>query len=115
MKRLSYVIMKGLYVLICNLKTLIKKHLKLKTAAAEISDYATNPDYRGHGLMRILTSAIEDELKRSGIISIYSLARAISRGMNSALYKCGYTYRGKFINNCHICGKFEDMNLWTKD
>lgn len=82
--------------------------------AAEISDCATHPEYRGMGLMQILIAAVETELSRRGVIALYSLARAMSPGMNSVLYKSGYTFRGRFINNCHICGRFEDMNLWTK-
>ncbi|MDN5362387.1 MAG: beta-lysine N6-acetyltransferase [Moorella sp. (in: firmicutes)] len=83
--------------------------------AAEISDCATRPEYRGQGLMRILIKALETELRAKGIITLFSLARALSLGMNSALYQSGYTFRGRFINNCHICGQFEDMNLWTRE
>jgi len=85
-----------------------------KNMAAEISDYATRLEYRCKKLMSIIISALEAELTKMGIKSLYSLARAMSPGMNRSLYKAGYKFRGRFINNCNICGRFEDMNLWTK-
>ncbi|MDN5347956.1 MAG: beta-lysine N6-acetyltransferase [Clostridia bacterium] len=82
--------------------------------AAEISDCATRPEYRGLGLMQVLTGAIEEELVKRKVIAIYSVARATSLSMNTVFSKAGYSFRGRLLNNCHICGRFEDMNLWTK-
>ncbi|HCP15639.1 MAG TPA: putative beta-lysine N-acetyltransferase, partial [Peptococcaceae bacterium] len=25
-----------------------------------------------------------------------------------------YEYSGRLVNNCDICGGFEDMNIWVK-
>jgi len=88
--------------------------MDLSKGNAEITDCATLPDYRGHGLLRHLIVILEEELQTRGIGTLYSLARAGSYGMNAALNRLDYAYKGRFINNCHIGGRFEDMNLWTK-
>jgi len=81
---------------------------------AEITDCATLLEHRGKGLLSNLIKLLEKEmcLQKMGIL--YSLARAGSYGMNAALYRLGYEYMGRFINNCHIGGRYEDMNLWAK-
>ncbi len=81
---------------------------------AEITDCATLPEYRGKGLLSNLIKLLEKEMRDQKIGVLYSLARAGSYGMNAALYRLGYEYKGRFINNCHICGSYEDMNLWAK-
>lgn len=81
---------------------------------AEMTDCATLPQYRGKGLMRFILDRLEGSMQQKGLQVIYSLARARSVGMNMVFRKLGYQYTGRMINNCHICGKFEDMNLWVK-
>ncbi|WP_418791532.1 putative beta-lysine N-acetyltransferase [Phosphitispora sp. TUW77] len=81
---------------------------------AEMTDCATLPDYRGQGLMSILINALEIEMKKEHIHTLYSLSRALSHGINLVFHRHGYTYGGRLINNCNIMGKFEDMNLWVK-
>lgn len=81
---------------------------------AEITDCATLPDYRKHGLMRLLIGALEEELVARNIRCAYSLSRALSFGMNAALRQLGYRYGGRLTKNCSIYTKFEDMNLWNK-
>ncbi len=82
---------------------------------AELNDYACLPEYRRQGLMSRLIYALEQELIRYGCKNLYSIARARSPGINTVFWKLGYTYGGRLINNCTICGKFENMNLWTKN
>lgn len=82
---------------------------------AELTDCATLPEHRKHGLMRFLLEKLEDELKSSGIYCVYSIARSLSFGMNAALHQLGYTYRGRLMNNCYIFDKLEDMNVWVKN
>jgi len=55
------------------------------------------------------------ELKNKGYIIVYSIARALSYGMNIVFAKQNYIYGGRLINNCNIMGKFEDMNIWFKE
>jgi len=81
---------------------------------AEMTDCATLTPHRGRGLMQALLAGMEDELRRQGLRSLFTLARATSAGMNIAFARLGYAYRGRFINNCHIAGDWEDMNLWVK-
>lgn len=83
-------------------------------ANAEITDCATLPTFRKHGLMGQLIHALEDELLSRNIRCAYSLARALSFGMNAVLAQMGYRYYGRLTKNCDIYDKFEDMNLWVK-
>jgi beta-lysine N6-acetyltransferase len=82
---------------------------------AELTDCATLHDHRKHGLMKILLQKLEEELKSNGIFHVYTIARALSFGMNAAFHQLGYTYRGRLINNCYIFDKLEDMNVWCKN
>lgn len=82
---------------------------------AELTDCATLPEHRKHGLMKFLLEKLEEELKSSGIYCVYSIARSLSFGMNAALHQLGYTYRGRLMNNCYIFDKLEDMNVWVKN
>ena len=81
---------------------------------AELTDCATLPSYRKLGFMHHLILALEKELQSMHIFVFYSLARALSYGMNQVFYQLGYTYTGRFQNNCYIFDKIEDMNLWVK-
>lgn len=81
---------------------------------AEITDCATYPEYRGQGLLTNLIYSLEYQLKEKGYYTLYSLSRATNIGINMSLKKHGYNYRGRLINNCDICGGFEDMNIWVK-
>jgi putative beta-lysine N-acetyltransferase len=82
---------------------------------AEITDCATLPEHRQHGLMKHLIAKLEEHLVSHEIYCIYSLARSLSFGMNGALHQHGYSYRGRLANNCYIFDKLEDMNLWVKN
>jgi len=88
--------------------------INYKLSNAEITDCASLPEYRGRGLMFTIIAAMEKEVQIRGIKCLYSIARALSPGMNTVFKKLGYTYTGRLVNNCNIFGKFEDMNLWVK-
>ncbi|MCX7921888.1 MAG: putative beta-lysine N-acetyltransferase [Clostridia bacterium] len=81
---------------------------------AEMTDCATYPEYRGRGLLSNLIYHLEADLKIKGFYTLYSLCRAIEPGINKALCKLDYKYTGTLVNNCDICGGFEDMNIWVK-
>lgn len=86
-----------------------------KHRTVEMTDCLTLSEYRGKGLMRYLIKALEKEVQlRYKGYSIFSMARSTSKGMNYVLYSMGYRYQGRLINNSHICGKFEDFNVWEK-
>jgi beta-lysine N6-acetyltransferase len=82
---------------------------------AEITDCVTYPEYRGRGILIRLITCLERDLRTSGFYTLYSLSRAINPGINMALSNIGYKYGGRLVNNCHICGNFEDMNIWVKN
>ncbi|MFS0863241.1 putative beta-lysine N-acetyltransferase [Fredinandcohnia sp. 179-A 10B2 NHS] len=82
---------------------------------AELTDCATLPSYRKHGLMKQLLVRLEEELVRNDIFCAYSIARALSYGMNNCFYQLGYSYTGRLTNNCYIFDKIEDMNVWVRD
>jgi len=81
---------------------------------AEMTDCATSNSYRGHGLIGHLIFELEKDLKSRDYKVLYSTARAISTGMNIVFAKHDYVYGGRLINHCHICGQFENMNIWCK-
>lgn len=81
---------------------------------AEITDCATYPEHRGRGILSNLISDLEQELRQNDFKALYSLSRAINPGINKALANLNYKHSGRLVNNCHICGNFEDMNIWVK-
>lgn len=80
----------------------------------EMTDCATLEEYRGLSLSERLLRILEQEVQKRGSFNIYTLARAQSYGMNRVFHKLGYKYQGQLINNCHIAGSFQDMNLWIR-
>ncbi|MDD3268113.1 MAG: putative beta-lysine N-acetyltransferase [Syntrophomonadaceae bacterium] len=82
---------------------------------AEITDCATYPEHRGKGILANIIDSLEADLRDQGFCMAYSLARAINPGINKALSRLEYKYGGRLLNNCHICGGFEDMNIWSKN
>jgi beta-lysine N6-acetyltransferase len=82
---------------------------------AELTDCATLPEHRKHGLMKILLKKLEEELYHHGIFCSYSIARSLSFGMNAVLHQLGYKYRGRLRNNVFIFDKLENMNVWVKN
>lgn len=82
---------------------------------AELTNCATLPSYRKHGLMKHLLLELEKELKKKSIYCSYTIARSRSYGMNAAFHQLGYKYTGRLTNNCYIFDKIEDMNVWVKD
>ncbi|MBM7663530.1 putative beta-lysine N-acetyltransferase [Bacillus mesophilus] len=82
---------------------------------AEISDCATISEHRKHGLMKHLIVSLEGELRKNRVFCVYSMARALSYGMNQALHQLEYKYKGRMTKNCYIFDKLEDMNVWVKD
>lgn len=81
---------------------------------AEMTDFATLPKWRGHGLASFLLAQMETRLKRESFRCLYTIARSSSTGMNSVFANAGYGYFGVLINNCNIGVGFEDMNVWSK-
>ena len=81
---------------------------------AEMTDFATRPAYRGQGLASRLLAFMEPAMTRQGIITLYTIARAVSPGMNMVFAKAGYRLGGTLVNNTQIAGSIESMNLWYR-
>ncbi len=98
-----------------------KKLIGLSTAEtdfekknAEMTDFAVLPDYRGNGLASHLLSYMEEEMKKEGIKTAYTIARLAEPGMNLTFMKGGYNFSGTLINNTNIGGNIESMNIFYK-
>ena len=85
-----------------------------KHANAEMTDFATLPNRRGKGYARQLLYFMEEHMRSDAIQTAYTIARAISPGMNITFAKAGYTFGGRLINNTNIGGNIESMNVWYK-
>ncbi len=79
----------------------------------EMTDCAVLNEYRGYSLSEKLLKILEKEVRKLGPYTLYTLAKAQSAAMNRVFFKLGYQYTGRLINNCHISGSFQDMNLWV--
>ncbi|ERJ12063.1 putative beta-lysine N-acetyltransferase [Haloplasma contractile] len=80
----------------------------------EMTDFAILKEYRGNNLAFFLLNVMEEHMKSIGIKTAYSMARSQSFGMNITFSKVGYQYGGTLINNTHIGGSIESLNIWFK-
>lgn len=81
---------------------------------AEMTDFATDPEFKGNNLSLILLRAMENEMMNRNIKTVYTIARSLSRGMNITFAKQDYEYSGTLVNNTNISGNIESMNVWYK-
>ncbi len=81
---------------------------------AEMTDFATLPACRGRGLATALLDHMESAVRDGGCRCLYTIARALSFGMNCTFGKCRYQYGGTLRNNTQISGSLESMNVWYK-
>jgi beta-lysine N6-acetyltransferase len=84
------------------------------SASAEMTDFATRTDRRGKGFAVHLLAKMEEFTRAMGIKTVFTIARAVSPGMNITFAKLGYRYGGRLINNTNISGSIESMNVWHK-
>ncbi len=83
-----------------------------KEKNAEMTDFGTLSGHRGRGFALFLLEKMEKEIQKRGIKTAYTIARALSFGMNITFAQAGYTYSGTLINNTNISGQIESMNIW---
>lgn len=81
----------------------------------EMTDFATDPDFRGEGFALYLLNEMEEEMEKQKIFTWYTIARSLSPGMNITFAKLGYKFAGTLVNNTNICGNLENMNVWYKN
>lgn len=81
---------------------------------AEMTDFATLPEWRGNSFAIHLLDRMEASMKTQGIMMAFTIARAASPGMNITFSKAAYAYGGRLKNNTNISGQIESMNIWYK-
>lgn len=81
---------------------------------AEMTDCVTYPLYRSRGVLGVILSDLENDLRKHEYQCLYTLCRAANPAVNRAFSRLGYLYSGCLVNNCHICGSYEDMNIRFK-
>ncbi|MBP2133514.1 putative beta-lysine N-acetyltransferase [Methanomicrobium sp. W14] len=86
----------------------------IDSLSAEMTDFATDPAFRGKGFAGFLLFLMEEEMKKRGITMSYTIARASFLPVNRLFYDRCYRFAGTLVNNTNICGSFESMNLWYK-
>lgn len=97
-----------------NLVALASAEVDENEQNAEMTDFATLSKYRGKGMAVVLLNKMEQEMKRQGIKTLYTIARLNSVGMNKTFMKMNYTFSGTLIKNTNIAGKIESMNVYYK-
>ena len=106
-----------LYFCICTegrIAAIAAVEIDLVSKNAEMTDFATLPKWRGMGFAGMLLSHMDKKIRKLGIKTAYTIARADSHGMNSVFKNNGYNYAGLLINNSQICGSIQSMTVWYK-
>lgn len=80
----------------------------------EMTDFLTVTDHRRRGMASRLLATMEREMRHRGLAVAYTIARALSAGMNNTFARAGYRHAGTLINNTQICGRIESMQVWYK-
>jgi putative beta-lysine N-acetyltransferase len=81
---------------------------------AEMTDFATDPEFRGQKLGQLLLAHMEKEMKSMGMKTLYTIARLPSIPMNKVFLKHQYQYAGTLLRNTQIAGRIESMNVLYK-
>ena len=88
--------------------------IDMKAKNAEMTDFATLPEYRGKNLSVLLLNQMEETMKNNNLFTLYTIARLNSIAMNRTFLKMGYNYAGTLIKNTNIAGEIESMNVMYK-
>lgn len=86
----------------------------LASQNAEMTDFATLKEFRGNNLASFLLNKMDDNARKKGMKTLYTISRASSTGMSAVFVKNGYTYGGTLANNTNIGGAIESMNVFYK-
>lgn len=81
---------------------------------AEMTDFATLPEYRGQNLSYYLLKFMMEDLESADIHVFYTIARANSVGMNKTFKRLGFKYYGTLIHNTLIGSTIENMHIWSR-
>jgi putative beta-lysine N-acetyltransferase len=88
--------------------------IDLPHRVAEMTDFATLPEWRGRGFAGRLLQHMHGQVRDAGIQTVFTIARAASRGMNAVFRNCGYHYAGLLRKNSQICGSLQSMTVWYR-
>lgn len=88
--------------------------IDLDNQGVEMTDFATLPEYRRQRLAGCLLEDMEQTMAKQGMRTAFSIARALSPGMNILFARKGYSFGGTLGNNTNIAGRIESMNVWHK-
>ena len=81
---------------------------------AEMTDFATHVAHLGNNLSGLLLKTMEKEMRKQGILILFTIARLNSIAMNKTFFRANYQYSGTLIKNTNIAGKIESMNVYFK-
>jgi putative beta-lysine N-acetyltransferase len=79
-----------------------------------MTDFATEPAYRSVGLAGHLLQRMESAMRRDGVKTAFTIARARSFAVNILFARASYAFAGTLANNTNISGRLESMNVWYK-
>jgi putative beta-lysine N-acetyltransferase len=88
--------------------------MDLEMSNAEMTDFATVPEFLGKNLSYFLLEAMEAQMRELEMKTLYTIARAESVGMNTTFARMDYKFAGTLLNNTMISGKIESMHVWYK-
>lgn len=81
---------------------------------AEMTGFATLPEYQGHGFASYLLREVERDIHSLGIKTAFAIARGSSYPANITFARAGYKYAGTLAASVNICGSLETMNVWYR-
>ncbi len=81
---------------------------------AEMTDFATDPEFRGQKLGQLLLMKMEKEMEAQDIKTLFTIARLKSIPMNKVFLNHHYQYAGTLLSNTNISGSIESMNVYFK-
>jgi len=81
---------------------------------AEMTGFATLPEYRGCGFSGYLLQQMETKMRSIGVKTTFAIARARSYPANIIFARAGYTHAGTVPGCVNICGSLEDMSIWYR-
>lgn len=96
------------------ISALAASEIDLDHKGVEMTDFATLPEFRGQGFAGCLLENMEREMAGLGMRMFFSIARALSPGMNALFAGRGYDFGGTLLNNTNISGRIESMNVWYR-
>ncbi len=96
------------------LAAVASSEMDVESKNAEMTDFATYPEFSGNRLASLILNRMEKEMKKDGICTLYTIARLKSVPMNLTFIRLNYNYSGTLIKNTNIAGDIESMNVYYK-